>query len=113
MQSSRAGHVQPGFTVATTRRCRPQRVQAKPLCKAATKDSPYKAPSSSTAATELDSLRRFSNVVPDTVLMQELSQPGRPEASDLEAATVSSYVLTGDLARSDLIWMLHARGATT
>ena len=85
----------------------PLRLQARPTCRAATKDSPYKAPSSSTAATELDSLRRFSNVVPDTVLMQELSQPGRPEASDLEAATVSSYVLTGTMPGSDPILISH------
>ena len=76
----------------------------RPVCQAtASKESPYKAPSSSTAATELESLRRFSNVVPDTVLMSELSQPGLPSASDLEAATVSSYVLTGAAQQSYLV----------
>ena len=97
MHSALAGQVKPAaLTRPSTLLHKLHRSQTRPICKAATKDSPYKAPSSSTAATELDSLRRYSNVVPDTVLMQELSQPGRPEASDLEAATVSSYVLTGD-----------------
>ena len=55
----------------------------------ASKQPIYKPPSSSTAATELEALSRYSVIVPDTVLMQEVEQ------LELQAATVSSGVLRG------------------
>ncbi len=55
----------------------------------ASKQPIYKPPSSSTAATELEALSRYSVIVPDTVLMQEVEQ------LELQAATVSSAVLRG------------------
>ena len=53
----------------------------------ASKQPIYKPPSSSTAATELEALSRYSVIVPDTVLMQEVEQ------LELQAATVSSALL--------------------
>lgn len=52
----------------------------------------YKAPSSQTAATELELLERFTVVVPDTLLLQDIESIEAPKA-----ATVSSSVLTGIL----------------
>ena len=48
-----------------------------------------KPPSSSTAATELEALSKWSTIIPDTVLMQKV------EDLELQAATVSSTVLAG------------------
>ena len=52
----------------------------------------YKSPSSKTAATELELLERFTVVVPDTLLLQDIEKIETPKA-----ATVSSAVLTGIL----------------
>lgn len=52
----------------------------------------YKSPSSQTAATELELLERFTVVVPDTLLLQDIESIEAPKA-----ATVSSSVLTGIL----------------
>ena len=52
----------------------------------------YRSPSSQTAATELELLERFTVVVPDTLLLQDIESIEAPKA-----ATVSSAVLTGIL----------------
>jgi len=53
----------------------------------------YKAPSSGASSTELEALSKFSTVVPDTYLMQDLQKLETPKA-----ATVTSAVLSGILS---------------
>lgn len=55
----------------------------------------YKAPSTAPSSSELDVLSSFSEVVPDTLLMQSLQNVEQPKA-----ATVSSAVLSGILRNS-------------
>jgi hypothetical protein len=57
----------------------------------------YVAPSSASAATALDLVERYSTVIPDTMLMQDLSKGDNAGLNSLKAATVSSAVLLGIL----------------
>ena len=59
------------------------------MAQATAKKLRIKPPSSSTAATELEALSKWSTIIPDTVLMQKV------EDLELQAATVSSTVLAG------------------
>jgi hypothetical protein len=61
------------------------------VCAAAPRTE-YKSPSSRVAATELEYLERFTTVVPDTLLLQDIEKIEAPKA-----ATVSSAVLSGIL----------------
>ena len=61
------------------------------VCAAAPRTE-YKSPSSRVAATELEYLERYTTVVPDTLLLQDIEKIEAPKA-----ATVSSAVLSGIL----------------
>jgi hypothetical protein len=73
-------------------RCNVRSVPQKRAVQCTAQQTTYKSPSSSTAATELQRLERFSVVVPDTVLMQKINDLENPKA-----ATVSSGVIVGIL----------------